>query len=148
MGWSLTAVLGGIGLFFLIMTYGALYSSHKTGKYVSGVPCVGGFFILIAFLLSPIKWLAFLALLDYGFWMIGASIIGIGGKRAPQTKTKYYDPNVEKPIVKSSICTGEKTAGFKDLTTGKYRDVMAIKSDADLQQFMKDYGLETIDTEY
>lgn len=59
-----------------------------------------------------------------------------------------YNPVLEKPIVKSSICTGEKTAGFKDIKTGKYRDVVAIKSDTDLREFMKKYNLDSIDTEY
>lgn len=59
-----------------------------------------------------------------------------------------YDPELEKPIVKSSICTGEKTAGFKDLKTGHYRDVIAIKSDDDLRRFMSECGINTIDTEY
>lgn len=64
--WTLFGVLGLIGLFFVIMTYGALFASRKSGKYVSGVPCAGGFFLLIAGLLSPCKWLALLALTDYG----------------------------------------------------------------------------------
>lgn len=63
-------------------------------------------------------------------------------------KTESYDPETEKPLLMSSICTGEKTAGFKDLKTGRYRDVMAIKSDADLLKFMRIYNLESIDKEY
>jgi len=146
MGWTLTAVLAGIGLFFVLMTYGALFASKKSGKHVSGVPCVGGLFILVGFLLSPIKWLCVLALIDYGFWMIPISMLN--KDRAPSPSFKIYDPSVEKPIVKCSICTGEQTAGFKNLTTGKYHEVVAIKTDEDLQQFMKVYGIKHIDTEY
>ncbi|MCQ2103722.1 MAG: hypothetical protein MJY98_10940 [Fibrobacter sp.] len=73
--WALTMVIGGLGLFFLVMTYGALISSKKSGHYSSGVPLVGGTLIAIAFLISPMKWLAFLGLLDYGFWMILSSLV-------------------------------------------------------------------------
>ena len=66
--WGLCIFFGVIGLFFLVVTYGALIVSRKSEHNVSGVPCVGGIFIIIAFLFSPYKWLALLGLLDYGFW--------------------------------------------------------------------------------
>ena len=72
--WMLTALIAAIGLFFLCMTYGALIQSYKnrgTDRYSpSGVPCVGGLILIIAFLISPCKWLAFLVLLDYGIWEV------------------------------------------------------------------------------
>ena len=40
-----------------------------------------------------------------------------------------------------SICTGEKTAGFQDRKTGRFEEVMLIRSDADLQAFMEEYGI-------
>ena len=64
-------------------------------------------------------------------------------------KHDSYDPSVQMPVLHKSICTGETTAGFKDLTTGKYADVMLIKNDADLKAFMNTYGLtEVPKTEY
>ncbi|MBQ7501816.1 hypothetical protein IJT93_03755 [bacterium] len=57
-------ILCGIGLFFVIVSYCAI----RAGR--SGVPGVGGLFILIGFLLSPVKWLAFLCLTDYGIWYL------------------------------------------------------------------------------
>lgn len=68
--WGVCILIGLIGVFFLVMTYGALIVSKKSDHYVSGVPCVGGICIIIAFLLSPCKWLAFLGLLDYGLWYL------------------------------------------------------------------------------
>lgn len=68
MEWIAAIILGLIGLFHLIITYAALIISYRTGKHVSGVPVFGGIFIFIAFMLSPVKWLAVLALLDYGVW--------------------------------------------------------------------------------
>ena len=59
-----------------------------------------------------------------------------------------YDKENETPAVKSSICTGEKTAGFIDSRTGKYRDVMLIKSSADLEEFKRMYGVDEVKTIY
>ena len=48
---------------------------------------------------------------------------------------KTYDPNHQKPVLKTSICTGEQVAGFKDLQTGKIDEIMLIRSPADLAEF-------------
>ena len=53
-----------------------------------------------------------------------------------------YDPALEKPVLHRSICTGETAAGFLELSTGKFREITLIRSDADLQAFMKEYGLK------
>ena len=55
-----------------------------------------------------------------------------------------YDKQTEIPAVKSSICTGERTAGFQDIKTGRYRDVMLIKSDADIEVFKKLCGVDEV----
>lgn len=55
-----------------------------------------------------------------------------------------YNRETEVPAVKSSICTGEKTAGFLDLGTGKYRDVLLVKSDADIDLFKKACGVDEV----
>lgn len=73
--WIPTIILAVTGLFFLFVSYYTLYLGFKhkndPDAYTpSGVPCTGGLCLIIAFLLSPCKWLAFLGLLDYGFWEI------------------------------------------------------------------------------
>ena len=68
------------------------------------------------------------------------------GKKKSQQLS--YDKENETPAVKSSICTGEKTAGFIDNRTGKYHDVMLIKSDADLAEFKRLYGVDEVKTIY
>ena len=71
------------------------------------------------------------------------------GWKKKEKVTRSYDPGQEKPVLRKSICTGETTAGFKDLTTGKYKDVMLIRGDADLEEFMETYGIsEKPETEY
>ncbi len=70
MEWVATIIFGTLGIFLLVITYGALIKSYRTGDHISGVPVLGGLFIFLAFILSPIKWLALLVLLDYGVWML------------------------------------------------------------------------------
>lgn len=52
-----------------------------------------------------------------------------------------YDPNAFVPVIRASICTGEKTAGFSELQTGKFREVMLIRTPKDLEEFRKKYGI-------
>ncbi len=60
-----------------------------------------------------------------------------------------YDPAVLKPVIRASICTGEKTAGFKELATGRFREVMLITGPRDLDAFRREYGIEgEINTDY
>lgn len=59
-----------------------------------------------------------------------------------------YDPEKEKPVIRASICTGERVAGFRDLKTGKFHEVILIRDQRDLDSFMKEYGVDHIDTEY
>lgn len=63
-------------------------------------------------------------------------------------ETCAYNKENEKPIIRASICTGEKTAGFRNIKTGRFREVMLIRSPKDLDEFMEKYGLDRIDTEY
>lgn len=59
-----------------------------------------------------------------------------------KTTSNSYDKENKKPIIKASICTGERVAGFKDIHTGKIEEVMLIKSPADLERFKTMYGIE------
>ena len=69
--------------------------------------------------------------------------------RQKGTMTAQFPPDVYKPILRKSICTGETTAGFRNLETGKYTEVMLIRGEKDLKQFMSMYGVtEQPETEY
>ena len=62
---------------------------------------------------------------------------------------KSYDKENKRPVIKASICNGEQVAGFKDLHTGKFEEVMLICSAADLDAFRAMYGItEEITKEY
>lgn len=80
--WIAAGILVAIGAFFLFMTYGAIIASKRHNTHISGVPLVGGFFVLAGFLLSPVKWLALLALIDPGIWMLPYAVyLNIKAKR-------------------------------------------------------------------
>ncbi len=64
-----------------------------------------------------------------------------------KTKKKSYDCDNQIPVLRCSICTGEKTAGFKDIHTGRFEDIMLIRNDSDLREFMESYGIDSITKE-
>ena len=71
------------------------------------------------------------------------------GKKSNITNDiKQYDKENLKPVIKCSICNGEQVAGFKDIHTGKFEEIMLIKDDNDLRTFMERYRLTDICKEY
>lgn len=52
-----------------------------------------------------------------------------------------YDKENQKPVIRSSICTGEKVAGFKDIHTGKFTEVILVKNDKDMKIFLEKYDI-------
>ena len=73
---------------------------------------------------------------------------GMFFKKKPETQS--YDKENQKPVIRASICTGERTAGFQDIRTGKITEVMLIRTPADLERFRQLYGIgaDEIRTEY
>lgn len=66
-----------------------------------------------------------------------------------KSKHLSYDNINKKPIIKASICNGEQVAGFKDINSGKFEEVMLIRGASDLEMFKKQYGInEEITKEY
>ena len=61
-----------------------------------------------------------------------------------------YDREIQKPVIRSSICTGEQVAGFKNIHTGKFSEVMLIRNGGDLREFLETYDISETDvtTEY
>ena len=52
-----------------------------------------------------------------------------------------YDPAVEKPVIKASICNGEQVAGFLDVNSGAFREDVLIRDPAGLKAFKDRYGI-------
>lgn len=60
-------------------------------------------------------------------------------KKKPQKKD--YDRANQKPVIKCSICNGEQVAGFQNVHTGAFEEVMLIRGDADLELFREQYDI-------
>ena len=61
-------------------------------------------------------------------------------KKKKIIKCSYHREHLT-PVIRCSICNGEQVAGFKDIRSGKFQDVMLIRSEKDLQEFKDRYDL-------
>jgi len=64
------------------------------------------------------------------------------------TESIPFDPEKQIAVIKSSICTGEKVAGFKNKDDGHFTEVMLIRSKEEERRFMKIYNLDSVKIEY
>ena len=71
---------------------------------------------------------------------------GFGNKEVAPTIP--FDPEKQDPVVRSSICTGEKVAGFKDKDGGHFTEVMVLRTPEDEALFKRTYGIQILRTEY
>lgn len=67
---------------------------------------------------------------------------------ARKSQKKTYDRENQRPVLRCSICTGEQVAGFKDIHTGKFEEIMLIRSERELNMFKEMYGISSITKEY
>ena len=63
-------------------------------------------------------------------------------------ETIPFDPQKQYAVIRSSICTGEKVAGFKNIEDGHFTEVMLIRTEKEEQRFKKIYNLENVKKEY
>lgn len=63
-------------------------------------------------------------------------------------ETEKFDPEKQYAVIRGSICTGEKVAGFKDKTDGQFTEIMLIRSDKDIDIFKKKYNVDNLKVEY
>lgn len=52
-----------------------------------------------------------------------------------------FDREHHKPVIRSSICTGEQVAGFKDMRTGRFTEIMLIRNNEDIEEFTQKYSV-------
>lgn len=60
------------------------------------------------------------------------------GKRRKPPATDY-DKAGKIPVIRSSICTGEQGAGFKDTVSGRFEELMLLRNAQDFQEFLHRY---------
>lgn len=70
-----------------------------------------------------------------------------GRKKARKTAVQFA-PGTQYAVIRSSICTGEKVAVFKNKTDGHFTEVMLIRSAADEKEFKETYGVDSLKVEY
>lgn len=59
-----------------------------------------------------------------------------------------FNPEEQYAVIRSSICTGEKVAGFKSKRDGRFTEVALIRSQKDIEKFKAEYMIDVIKTEY
>lgn len=59
-----------------------------------------------------------------------------------RSKPLSFDRTRCEPCLRKSICTGERTAGFRDRETGRFTGYAVIRSDAELDAFLRAYGID------
>lgn len=62
-----------------------------------------------------------------------------------KVKKQTYDKETLRPVIRSSICTGEQVAGFQNIQTGKFSEVMLTRGRSDLQEFLDTYDISEAD---
>ena len=62
--------------------------------------------------------------------------------RRKKVVVSSYDKSGKIPVIRSSICTGEQVAGFKDVVSGKFEELMLIRDGKDLAEFLSQYQVE------
>ena len=53
-----------------------------------------------------------------------------------------YDKSEKIPTIRSSICTGEQVADFKDPVSGKFEELMLVRDGRDFQEFQRRYQVK------
>lgn len=69
-------------------------------------------------------------------------------KRKEQVRQVDYDRENWRPVLKCSICNGERVAGFKNIHTGEFKEECFIRDDRELEEFKQKYGIEEMPKEY
>lgn len=69
------------------------------------------------------------------------SEVAMFGKKKRVIEKFPYDPKKQEPVIRASICTGEKVAGFRDRDGGTLHEVTLIRDYEDMKAFLQAYGL-------
>ena len=118
-----------------------------------------GYWVLAAAAVSIILFFALgkpvvLLFITAGLMVAAAVVIGIEMR---SRRNRYsgglaaeipFDPETQEAVIRSSICTGEKGAGFKDQASGHFTEVMVIHAPREEERFKEIYGLKTVKREY
>ena len=71
--------------------------------------------------------------------------MGLFKRHQPEPETTAFDPAVYEPVIRSSICTGEKVACKREKATGKLQELMLIRTHEDVDAFCRRYRVKAED---
>ncbi len=60
----------------------------------------------------------------------------------PEFSLQDFPQDRFEPVIRASICTGEKTACMRERAAGKLHEIMLLRTDADLDAFCRMCGAE------
>lgn len=69
------------------------------------------------------------------------------GRKKPVV-TEQFDKENYRAVLRCSICTGEQVAGFKNIHTGEFHDIMLFRNADDLDTFQEQYDVAVMTKEY
>lgn len=71
-------------------------------------------------------------------------------QKKEQHFTPAYSLTEYEPVIRASICTGERVACMRSRETGKIHEILLIRIEADLEDFCAQYSLDknTVKTVY
>lgn len=61
-------------------------------------------------------------------------------KKKKTQAAEVFDPAFYTPVIRASVCTGEKVAGFRG-QNGKLHEIKLIRNEKDLDTFCEQYGV-------
>lgn len=67
--------------------------------------------------------------------------MGLFKKKQAEPETTHFDPAAFEPVIRASICTGEKVACMRERATGRLHELMLIRTDEDLALFRRRCGI-------
>ena len=69
-------------------------------------------------------------------------------KKQKTQAAEVFDLALYTPVIRASVCTGEKVAGFRG-QDGKFHEIILIRNERDLDAFREQYGIRgAIETIY
>lgn len=126
------------------------------GKMIGAALLIGGVAPLIIWFITH-KFIWWLSLIG-GLILLTLIVILAIEMRQDNANIPYYerdlkdripfDKDKQYAVIRSSICTGEKVAGFKNRDDGHFTEVMLIRNTYDEERFMKIYEIDSIRKEY
>lgn len=68
--------------------------------------------------------------------------MGLFNRKQPEPETTRFDPALYEPVIRSSICTGERVACMRERDTGRLHELQLIRTEEDIKAFCRRYHVE------